>query len=278
MKLKIFKSSTNVIFFLKNLVNDLIENIHLKYPLKNFHYIELFIFFNDFINENFIDKEKFIVANLNLIIPYKDKVNKNNNKFEKSEKKIFSKIFELLEIQDYDNLINEAGILKYCILLGSRSYEIEDIYNILDKTNKGFIEKIEFKLFLSSLLEFTIQENQFLLSEKNNSSGEHSSFENNKQEYINDFINDFVDQIDFKYNNDCIKKNKFVEIFRENNVLIEGIISLIKKTEDCVFSQVFKYNFTVEYEENIDEYIDEVKIINEQNCTSPPSSKIIFFY
>jgi len=212
----------------------------------------LFIYFNDFINEECLDLDSFILANRNLFSPYK-KTKSNSGKHEKKEKTILTKIFEILNRKyvknKNNNLINQMAILRYCLSLGINETNISNIYTFIDKIGTGKIEINEFKLFLSSFLEFYYFEHENNIEKKNNKDLDDANdnwSENKYQDKIEKIIEDFVEIIDFKKYKNLISKENFIKIFSQNKDLKDEILSIIEKTQESIFSRVFKINLNVE--------------------------------
>lgn len=212
----------------------------------NFHYIELFIYLSDFLINGRLDKETFLIANKNLFAPYQNnnkKKRQKNESVDKAETQKLNKIFKVLNGKhDKKNYLSKISVLKYCVLLGSNSYEILDLYSFIDKMNKNSIELEEFKLFFSSFLAFSLHEKN-----KNTAEDENNSFsDNEEEEEIDDLLNEFVEKLNFKKYKNALPKDYFIRICKENSFLNEGITKLIRKTEDSIFTKVFEYNFTLE--------------------------------
>jgi hypothetical protein len=152
------------------------------------------------------------------------------------------------------------------MLIGNNSYEISDIFNFIDKENKNQIDYYEIELFLHNLLEFSFNEKK--RSAFNSIDTEET--EENLENDIENFINSFIEKIYKNYdvnsntnsgnllnfnntgnlysnniNNDkTLTKESFINIFMNNKDLKEELITVIRKTEDFIFSKVFRFNLT----------------------------------
>lgn len=235
----------------------------------------MFIYFNDFINssEETLDFDTFLLANQNLFFPFKKKKS-NSEKQEKKERKLLQKIFLLLSKKENTetyktNSLTLIELLKYCVALGNNNTGILYLYSYLDKTRKGSVEKEEFKIYLNNLLEFFFAEEKKLkekISEKNLEDESNSQSESQMQENIDKIISDFTRKINFKKFKNLISQSEFINVFENNEALIDEFGSLVKKTEIVIFSRVFNFNFNSQKE-------DEEEIFNDDQ-----SSESKFFF
>jgi len=262
------------------------------YPLFNFHYTELFIYFNDFLNlEETLPLETFILANQNLLCSYY-KTNKNSvsesQKGNKDQTKLLKKLFKILiqkeenEESKQSNHLTLIELLKYCIALGNNNTAISDLYSFMDKASKGSVEKDEFSVYLKNLLEFNFAEEKkinkktsekdFEAAEADNDdeNSQSSQSESEIQEKIDKISSEFTCRINFKkFNKSVISKSDFINIFEKNQGLKEELIGIIKNTEEVIFSRVFNFNFNLPNESK------EEEILNEENSSE---SKLVFSF
>jgi len=227
----------------------LVDEILTIYPLINFHYIELFIYFNDFLNDEKLNLETFVVANLNLFSPYKDSNKSNSESQEKKEKRILKKIFEIFKNKENSESeeISKISILKYCICLGNQNKEISEIYNFIDKSGKDKIESDEMKLYLNSILDFYFSEerriNVLFAPKKSNKNMFDSEYDYQTQEKIDNIINDFLQKLFYKKSKQAISRKIFIKIISQDSKLEEDLKNIFVKTEEYIFSNVFNFHF-----------------------------------
>lgn len=140
--------------------------------------------------------------------------------------------------------ISLENLLNFCMLIGNNSYEISQIFNFIDKENKNQIDAYELKLFLQNLLEFSLNEKKKtgLISTEET--------EENQENEIDNYINYFTERFNFEENNGILNKNEFITILMDNKDLKDELITMIRKTEDFIFSKVFQYNVTLNENKN----------------------------
>jgi hypothetical protein len=234
--------------------------------LKNFHYTELFIYFNDFLNEDYaLNLDAFILANQNLFFSYKKKKS-NSESQEKTERKLLTKIFTFLtkqenkekeKLQSNNNAdsLEQISLLKYCICLGCSNTQVSDLFTFIDKLSKGSIEVDEFRIYLSNLLEFFFEEekniNEKIREKDIEENYSNSQSDNQMQESIDRIIKDFLEKMKIKKHNNRISRADFNKIFNKHPELFEEYLSYIEKTEEIIFSKVFNFKFDSNNEENL---------------------------
>ena len=128
-----------------NKLNPISDEVKKKFNLSLYHYIELFIFFNNFIGDEIaISQESFILGNSSL---------SQNEEIEEEEiEKISLKIFKILTNSENAPYYSLFAYLK-CISI-SEKINVDILYKILDKDNKGFIDYSDVEILITSFEDF----------------------------------------------------------------------------------------------------------------------------
>ena len=133
------------IYTLINKLSPICEEVKQKFNLSLYHYIELIIFFNNFIGDEIaISQESFILANSSL---------SQNEEIEEEEiEKISLKIFKILSNTENAPYYALYAYLK-CISL-SDQINVDILYKILDKDGKGYIDYSDVEILITSFEDF----------------------------------------------------------------------------------------------------------------------------
>ena len=128
-----------------NKLSPICEEVKQKFNLSIYHYIELIIFFNNFIGDEIaISQESFILANSSL---------SQNEEIEEEEiEKISLKIFKILTNSENAPFYSLYAYLK-CISLSDK-INVDILYKILDKDGKGFIDYSDVEILITSFEDF----------------------------------------------------------------------------------------------------------------------------
>ena len=136
------KEMENLTTSLKPLCEKMKETFHLP----PYHYIELFIYFNNFIEEeNTISKESFISANSSLAQADDD----DEEKFDTLSNEIYNKLTNV----NFLYLFELYAFLKGISICDELNDEI--LFKILDKDNKGYIDYSDVEVLISSFEDFS---------------------------------------------------------------------------------------------------------------------------
>lgn len=224
IKLKVLKTkkSNNNLFFL------LLSHIKENYKLKNYHFLELFIYFYDFTENGFISKSNFITTNMTFLQSIKiDKLNKEERNTT-GEKQIIKDLFKYLDVNNQKKLSLEAinNFLKE-LCKENVNLDIETVFNLIDKGNKKYFTVSDLEDFVTQFVDF-INSAMEKIEDSDIDSQPFSEdvfdklvtliFDNDTNKQIND--NDFI--MDKKY-----KKNKSFKIILDLFTLTENIIRRI---------------------------------------------------
>ena len=135
----------NEIERITNSLKSLCEKMKEAFHLPPYHYIELFIYFNNFIEEeDSISKESFISANSSLA----QADNEDEEYFDSISEDIYNKLTDSNSIYLFE---------LYAFLKGiSTNYELNDniLFKILDKDDKGYIDYSDVEVLISSFEDF----------------------------------------------------------------------------------------------------------------------------
>ena len=135
----------NEIERITNSLKSLCEKMKEAFHLPPYHYIELFIYFNNFIEEeDSISKESFISANSSLA----QADNEDEEYFDAISEDIYNKLTDSNSIYLFE---------LYAFLKGiSTNYELNDniLFKILDKDDKGYIDYSDVEVLISSFEDF----------------------------------------------------------------------------------------------------------------------------
>jgi len=133
------------IYTLINKLYPICDEVKQKFNLSLYHYIELFVFFNNFIGDEIaISQESFVLANSSL---------SQNDEIEEEEiEKISLKIFKILTNSDNAPYYTLYAYLK-CISLSDK-INVDILYKILDKDGKGYIDYSDVEILITSFEDF----------------------------------------------------------------------------------------------------------------------------
>jgi hypothetical protein len=213
-----------------NTITILVSHLKKQYYLPNFHFFELYIYFNNFTNNSTLNRESFIISNLNLFTTNQKIVEK---KVDNSlDKRVLKDLYRALEGQDglihLDNLII---YLKHLAYVNSTDIDGETLYKILDKDGKGSVTEQDLSLFFTGIEEFIYMSDRIIDNDDTSISSMGWLYEKNEG-YIKKVFRNSKNKTE-------LKKSEFMKV-----------ANLILKEVEVLFLQL---------EEIINKKLDEVK-------------------
>jgi hypothetical protein len=152
-----------------------------KYDFEKFHFVELFIFFNDYISYGrgddkeysssySIDKHSFIEVTSSLFSILRKNVDNNNTlsyqiEDEESDKKILKEIYNNLKSENENNIngykpskcVYIENLVNFLKFLTTRNLSEENLFKILDKSDKGYVNEDSINELLLPIIDFINQ-------------------------------------------------------------------------------------------------------------------------
>lgn len=125
---------------------------------QSYHFVELFIYFNNFIENEAIEEESFVTANTTLLNPEEE---------DEDEVDSLSKnIFEKLSLNDKASITALSCYLKKISISTSCEFDADVLFALLDKDNKGYIDSTDIEIIISSLEDFIDEKGDWTNYEK----------------------------------------------------------------------------------------------------------------
>jgi hypothetical protein len=119
-----------------------------EFNLPPYHLVELFIYFDNFIENNLtISKESFITANSSLI--------QNDSLTERDIEEFSIDIFKIISSNTSNANLYILCLYLKSISINDKEINVDILSQILDKTGKGYIVYSDIEILVSGLEEFT---------------------------------------------------------------------------------------------------------------------------
>lgn len=128
----------------------IIKDLHFQ----SYHFIELFIYFNNFIEKESISEDSFITAHTTLLNPREE----NEEEIETLSQKIFS---VLSSNSEEANIVSLCCYLKKISISTFPEFDVDVLFALLDKDNKGYIEYSDIETLISSFEDFINETNEW---------------------------------------------------------------------------------------------------------------------
>lgn len=204
-------------------VNFLLTHLKEMYSFEKYHFVELFIFFHEFItydkaeSEYILDKKSFIMVNsclFSLMVKNSSEVSGQNEDF---EKKMLKDVFKYLKTNENMHL---DSLIFYLRELGQSEITEENIFGILDKGETGVVSEKEMKEIIRGVQEFV-----------------DASYESSRTyNYLDDDCSYVVDNI-FTCS-EPIEEQELLEILKEDSSILHLLNKIFNQAEEIIMKMV----------------------------------------
>lgn len=213
-----------------NLFLILIDHLKESYKIFNYHFIELFIYFNDFFEDNIMPKKNFVDALISIL----QQTRKENLSYSvHAEKDIVKDLFRHLNAgKKFLSLESLTNFLKE-ICKSSLDLNMQNLFQFIDKEEKEYFDNDNLEVFLSPLIDFI------------ESNSEYSEAEGVNEELVTQIVGLF-----FVKKQKIIYKEEFIhQMLRNKGVIM--IRDLMSKAENIIRKKIkSQIDESVEYQDN----------------------------